>query len=218
MKIGILGSGTVGTTLGSGLIRLGHTVMIGTGHPQKEALRQWLFENSQGGQIGSFSAAAAFGDIILLCTAWSGTKRAIEAAGIWNFKKKIVVDTTNPLDGKGPDEAGRLNLVPGNSASDGEQIQAWLQEAHVVKTLNTISSPFMMAPHLKDGTPTMFIAGNDDLAKKAITDLLSHMGWQDVADIGNIEMSRCLEALYVLWYAYGFHTGAWQHAFRLLRK
>lgn len=218
MKVGILGSGVAGTTLGHGLIRLGHTVMIGTGHPQKDGLRQWLFENSQGGQVGSFSAAAAYGDIIILCTGWPGTKQAIEAAGIWNFKKKIILDVTNPLDGRGPDEAGRLQLAPGNNPSGGEQVQAWLQEAHVVKALNSTGSAFMIAPHFEDGPPTMFMAGNDDLAKRAIKDLLSQMGWQDVVDAGNIEMSRYLEGLYVIWYAYGFRTGNWRHAFRLLRK
>lgn len=218
MKIGILGSGVAGTTLGHGLIRLGHSVMIGTGNPQKDELKRWLFENSQGGQLGTFSAAAAYGDIIILCSSWTGIKKVIEAAGIWNFKKKVVVDATNPLDGRGPDEAGRLTLVPGNNPSGGEQVQAWLQEAHIVKALNSIGSPLMIAPHLEEGTPTMFIAGNDDLAKKAIADLLSQMGWQDVADIGNIEMSRHLESLYVIWYAYGFRAGTSRHAFRLLRK
>ncbi len=218
MKVGILGSGVVGTTLGHALIRLGHSVMIGTEHPQKEALRMWLLENGQAGQIGPFSAAAAYGDIIILCTSWPGTKKAIESAGIWNFKKKVVLDVTNPLDGKGPDEWGRLSLSPGNCASGGEQVQAWLQDAHVVKTLNSNGHQLMIGPQLKEGIPTMFMAGNDDLAKKAIADLLSQMGWQDVVDAGNIEMCRYLEGLYVLWYAYGVQTNSWQHAFRLLRK
>ena len=218
MKAGILGSGVVGTTLGHGLIRLGHTVMIGTEHPWKSELQQWLADHPERSGVGSFSEAAAFGDIIILCTSWPGAKNTIEAAGVWNFSKKIVLDVTNPLDGRGPDEAGRLSLSPGNNPSGGEQVQAWLPEAYVVKTLNSTGSLYMVSPGFEEGTPTMFMAGNDDLAKMAMTDLLTQLGWKDIADVGNIEMSRHLESLYVIWYAYGIRTGTWRHAFRLLKK
>ena len=139
-------------------------------------------------------------------------------AGIWNFKKKVVIDVTNPLDGKGPDKAGRLELALRNAASGGEQIQAWLQDAHVVKAFNSIGNPYMIMPRFKEGEPTMFVAGNDDLAKKAVEDLLRQAGWKDVVDTGEIEMSRHLESLAVIWCAYGFRTGTWNHAFRLLRE
>ncbi|MGX5819149.1 NADPH-dependent F420 reductase [Chitinophaga lutea] len=218
MKIGILGSGPVGLALGHGLVRLGHAIMLGTRDTQKPTLQTWLAESGPNGHLGSFAESAAFGEALFLCTGWTGTRKAIESAGLWNFRKKVVIDVTNPLDGKGPDAEGRLELAPGNSPSGGEQVQAWLQDAHVVKALNTVGNSLMVAPHLKEGIPTMFIAGNDTLAKKAVADLLSQMGWQDVVDIGAIEMSRCLEALCVLWCAYGFRTGSWGHAFRLLRE
>lgn len=218
MKVGILGSGEVGRTLGSGLIRLGYGVMIGTRDQRKEKLQQWMKENRPKAQLGSFAEAAAFGDFIFLCTNWSGTQAALEAAGVWNFRNKVVVDVTNPLDGKGPDHAGRLRLTTGSAASGGERVQRWLQDAHVVKALNSTGSTLMINPVFEEGPPTMFIAGNDELAKKAITDLLHHFGWKDVADTGGIEMSRHLESLYVIWSALGYRSGQWQHAFRLLRK
>ncbi len=76
----------------------------------------------------------------------------------------------------------------------------------------------MIAPSYREGTPAMFIAGNDDLAKLAVTDLLGQLGWKDVIDAGDIAMSRHLESLAVLWCAYGFRNGTWDHAFALLRK
>ena len=213
MKAGIIGAGMVGTTIGQGLVRLGHSVMIGTRRPKEE-----MMEKSPGSSIGTFAEAAAFGDVIFLCSNWMGTQSVIEQAGVWNFKKKIIIDVTNPLDGKGPDKAGRLGLAPGNNNSGGEQVQAWLPDAHVVKALNTVGNLLMINPQLQEGDPTMLIAGNDKLAKKAVSEILRQLGWKDITDIGNIEMSRYLEGLAVIWSAIAFREGSWKHAFRLLRK
>ncbi|UYQ95110.1 NAD(P)-binding domain-containing protein [Chitinophaga horti] len=218
MRVGILGSGVVGRTLASGLSRIGHHVMIGTRDIQKEELEAWLEQDREKHKLGSFKEASIFGDLIVLCTQWTGTKNVIEQAGIWNFKKKVVVDVTNPLDGKGPDDQGRVHFALHNNASAGEQVQAWLPDSHVVKALNCVGNIHMVQPQLEEGDPTMFIAGNDDLAKKAVADILQHLGWRDVADMGKIDMSRDIEALCVLWWAYGFRTGVWTHAFKLLKK
>lgn len=217
MKVGILGSGETGLTLGRGLVRAGYNVMIGTRNRYKEKLQQWIHENPHTAQLGTFAEAAAFGTLLFLCTRWTGTQAAIEMAGVWNFRKKVVVDTTNPLDGKGPDNTGRLHFSTGNACSGGERVQAWLQDAHVVKALNCTGQQLITDPHLEEGQPTMFIAGNDDLAKKAVSDLLHHLGWRDVVDTGGIGMSRHLESLFMIWWAVGFRTGKWHHAFRLLR-
>lgn len=218
MKVGILGSGEAGIALGRGLIRLGYNVMIGTRNTYKEKLQQWIRESGPKARLGTFAEATTYGDVVLLCTNWNGTQAAIEMAGIWNFSKKVVIDITNPLDGKGPDVAGRLHFAPGSLPSGGERVQAWLPGAHVVKALNSIGHQHMIAPQFQEEAPTMLIAGNDSLAKKAVEDILIKLGWQDVVDVGNIEMSAHLESLSVIWCAIGFRTGQWDHAFRLLRK
>ncbi|WP_291910666.1 NAD(P)-binding domain-containing protein [Chitinophaga sp. CB10] len=219
MKIGILGSGPVGLSLGKGLIHTGHHVTVGTRNPAREALQQWAKQQGDRAAIGTFRHAAEFGEMILICTSWTGTQKAIEAAGIWNFKGKIVVDVTNPVDGKGPDEFGRLTLMIGHKHSAGEQIQAWLPpDACVVKALSCIGHEHMLQPKFEEGTPTMFIAGNSAQAKQLVTDLLKQMGWDDVADVGRIEMSRNIEPLSVIWTAYGFLNNSRGHAFKLLKK
>ena len=68
MKIGILGSGAAGLALGSGLIRIGHAVMIGTRRPEQEKLQEWLHQHQKDGQLGTFAEAAAYGDVLILCT------------------------------------------------------------------------------------------------------------------------------------------------------
>ena len=58
MKVGVLGSGSVATTLASGFLKHGHEVMIGRRTPAK--LADWAAKNPKG-STGTFAAAAAFG-------------------------------------------------------------------------------------------------------------------------------------------------------------
>jgi hypothetical protein len=64
MKVGILGSGIVGQTLGSGFIKYGHQVKIGTSNPNK--LNDWIKSSGTNASVGSFADAARFGEIIVL--------------------------------------------------------------------------------------------------------------------------------------------------------
>ena len=96
MKVGIIGSGDVGKAIGRGLVTLGHEVTIGSRDPAK--LRDWAQKTSKNASAGSFAEAAAFGELIVLSTLWSGTENALKLAGHGNLRGKILIDTTNPLD------------------------------------------------------------------------------------------------------------------------
>jgi predicted dinucleotide-binding enzyme len=85
----------------------------------------------------------------------------------------------------------------------------------VVKCFNTVGNVLMYKPKLKGGPPTMFIAGNNEDAKKQTTELLTQFGWE-TSDIGGIESSRYLEAMCLAWVLHGIKTGSWGHAFKLL--
>jgi predicted dinucleotide-binding enzyme len=64
----------------------------------------------------------------------------------------------------------------------------------------------------------MFICGNDEEAKKIVTDnILTNFGWETI-DIGGIEGARLLEPLAMLWITYYFKTNNGNHAFKLLWK
>jgi predicted dinucleotide-binding enzyme len=214
MKIGILGSGNVAQTLGSGLLKLGHEVTLGTRDTSK--LSEWLKDNTiSKARAESFKDAAEFGEVIFLATFGLATATAIDMAGVDNFKDKIVVDVTNPLDfsdGAPP----KLASSPGNSL--GEQIQKQLPKAKVVKAFNSIGAHIMIDAKREEGTPNLLIAGNDNRAKKWVADLASQWGWSDTIDIGGIDNAYWLEAFAMLWILYGFKTNNWQHAFKLLKK
>ncbi len=213
MKIGIIGSGVVGKQLGIGLCRLGHEVKIGSREPAK--LSDWTKQAGKNASAGTNEEAAKFGELIVLATGWAGTENALNLAGRENFKGKIVMDVTNPLaHSKGGPPA--LDASPGNSG--GEKIQSWLPESKVVKAFNIISAYIMIAPPREEGDPDLFICGNDDEAKKKITEFAEQWGWKSIIDMGDISEAYWLEALAMLWIHFGFKNNVWSHAFKLLKK
>lgn len=84
-----------------------------------------------------------------------------------------------------------------------------------MKAFNTVNAGLMVDPRLPDGPHPLFIAGDDEPAKRTVTDILDDFGWEAL-DIGRIERSRELESLVILWVAIGQRRGAFDHAFTLV--
>ncbi|MCB1168770.1 MAG: NADPH-dependent F420 reductase [Leptospiraceae bacterium] len=210
MKIGILGSGTVGRSLAQGFQGKGYEVLIGTRDPEKEELKAW---KAAGGHIASPSETAQSADVAILATAWSGAKPVIDLAGKDAFSGKLLIDVTNPLEfgQSGPE------LSVGFSASAGETVQSWLPEARVVKCWNIITAAFMCDGSYEGGRLDMFIAGNDETAKKQVAGFLDEFQW-NCHDLGGIDQSRILEPFAMLWIRYGVKNQIWNHAFKMVRK
>jgi len=211
-KIGILGSGDVAQALGRGLVALGHEVKLGAREATNEKTNAWAKERGARASAGTFADAAAFGDIVFLCTLWSGTKNALDLAGP-SFDGKVVVDVTNPLDFS----TGAPRLAIGLTDSGGEQVQRWLPTAKVVKAFNTVGHAHMVNPDFPSGPPDMFLCGDDEAAKATVSGICKKLGW-GVVDAGGIDASRLTEPMCILWVAYGMRTQSFNHAFKLLRK
>ncbi len=214
MKVGILGSGEVGQALGDGFVSRGHEVKLGAREATNEKTTKWAAKHGVKGSAGTFRDAAAFGEMLVVATLWTGTESALRLAGIGNFKGKVVLDVTNPLLFE-PNQPPRLAL--GHTDSGGEQIQRWLPGARVVKVFNIVGNKHMVDPKFPGGPPTMFLCGNDPSARAAAADVCKAFGWETV-DLGGMEGARLLEPLCILWVQYGAATGTWNHAFKLLRK
>jgi hypothetical protein len=128
--------------------------------------------------------------------------------------KQIVIDVTNPLDfSKGMPP----RLAIGHTDSGGETIQRLLPDAKVVKAFKIVCDTHMYRPDFPGGPPTMFICGDDDTAKNTVRDILIALGW-DTIHIGDIEGSRLLEPLAILWIVHYFRTNNGNHVFKLLQK
>lgn len=213
MKIGVLGSGGVATTLASGFLKHGHEVMLGSRTPEK--LKEWAAAN-RSGKTGNFADAAVFAEVVVLAVKGSAAWEALRRAGEENLKNKVVIDACNPI-ADAPPTNGVLKFFTTLNESLMEQLQKHFADARMVKAFNSVGAPFMVNPEFKDGKPTMFICGNDEKAKKTVTEILDQFGW-DAADMGGAEAARAIEPLCMLWCIPGFLRNEWTHAFKLLRR
>jgi 8-hydroxy-5-deazaflavin:NADPH oxidoreductase len=187
--------------------------MIGSRDPDKPELREWLSDGGAGIGAGTFAQTAANGELLVLAVLGDAAEDAIAEAGPGNFSGKVVIDAMNPLDFSGGFPP-KLSICGEDSL--GERVQRALPGAMVVKAFNTIGNPYFVDPSFPDGRPTMLIAGDDEAAKRTVTDVLADFGWPDTVDIGGIEGSRELEAICIAWVKIGGARGAWDHGFKLL--
>lgn len=209
-KVGILGSGNVAQALGSGFLKHGYDVVVGTRDAGK--LADWQAKNP-GAKLGSFSEAAAHGELLVLAVKGGAALSALELAGAANLRGKTVLDATNPIADL-PPVNGVLQYTTSLSQSLMEQLQTAYPDAHFVKSFSCIGSAFMVNPAFTE-KPTMFICGNDAGAKAEASALLDQFGF-DVVDMGAVEAARAIEPLAILWCIPGFTKNQWAHGLRMV--
>jgi 8-hydroxy-5-deazaflavin:NADPH oxidoreductase len=184
VRIGVLGTGVVGTTIAGKLRELGHDVLIGSRTAGEDAV--------------PFADAAAHGELVFNCTNGNASLEALNAAGAENLVGKVLIDVANALDFS----QGRPPLV-GVSTGDsvGEQIQRAFPEANVVKALNTVNANMMVDPGVLPGEHDIFLCGDDEEAKGQVTELLQSFGWpaDRILDLGDITAARAQELYVALW-------------------
>jgi len=224
MKVGILGSGMVGQTIGAKLAERGADVMLGTRTPGQltdkrgmgAPLSEWLARVGQRGRVGTFAEAAAHGEIVINATSGDGSLEALTLAGAKHLDGKILIDVANPLDfSKGMPPF----LAVCNTDSLGEQIQRAFPNARVVKTLNTTNAYIMVDPgQVAGGEHDLFVSGNDADAKARVTELLKGwFGWKSVIDLGDITTARGTEMLLPIWLRLWGALGTPMFNFRIAR-
>lgn len=209
MKIGVIGSGTVGQTLAKGFSLAGHDVRIGSREGNKLA----EFSAATGLAEGTFADVAAFADVVILAVRGDVAEAVVkELAG--SLAGKPVLDTTNPISGSPKD--GILPYFTGANESLIERLQRAAPDAKLVKFFNSVGAGLMLQPKLAGGTPTMFTCGNDAGAKATATALSKELGW-NVEDVGTAAAGHPVEALCQIWCAPGFQRNDWAHAYAVLR-
>jgi 8-hydroxy-5-deazaflavin:NADPH oxidoreductase len=198
MKIGVLGTGTVGETIATRLAQLGHDVVMGSRTKNNERAVDWA-RGPGSRTTGTFADAAKHGDLVFNCTKGEYSLEALRAAGEKALAGKVLVDVSNPLDfsrGMPP------SLLISNTDSLGETIQRAFPRTKVVKALNTVNALLMVEPSRLPGDHDLFVCGNDEQAKQQVATLLSEgFGWKrsNIRDLGDISGARAAEQFLPLW-------------------
>lgn len=226
VKIGILGTGSVGQTFADKLSSLGHAVMVGTRDVAETMARDkpdmmgnapfsaWREQHPKVA-VGTFADAAAHGEIVFCALSGAGAATVAKSVAT-QLADKILVDISNPLDfSKGFPPF----LSVCNTDSLGEQIQREAPRAKVVKALNTVNCLVMVNPALvTSGEHTAFMSGNDAGAKAEVEKILREwFGWKDVVDLGDITTARGTEQLLPIWVRLYGALGTGTFGFKIVR-
>jgi 8-hydroxy-5-deazaflavin:NADPH oxidoreductase len=197
MKIGVLGTGIVGSVIADKLVSLGHDVMMGGREAHNEKGQAWASKHPQNAHYGTFAQAATFGELLFACVLGTKTLEALEMAGDANLNGKTLIDLGNELDFS----TGKPHIFASWDNCLAERIQNRFPKTNVVKSLNTMNCYVMVNPSLVQGEHAVFMSGNNLEAKTQTRNLLKSFGWTDhmIVDLGGIETARGVEMLMGLW-------------------
>jgi len=209
MKIGIIGTGNMGTGFCKCLSKTSHQVFIGSRDPEKAKKMAKSFGKNFNG--GSIKKAGELGDVVILAVPWHSIKDVLAQTG--DLTGKTVVDITNPLT---QDFTG---LDVGFTTSAAEEIAKLVPKAKVVKAFNTIFADILKGSlKFKEGPANVFICGDDQKAKLNVSELSKDIGF-DPVDVGPLNRARFVEPLGMLNIICGYHQKMGTNiAFRLIRK
>ena len=183
MKIGIVGSGSVGGTLGGVWAKAGHQVMFSSRNIEHDrALAAKLGPNAR---AGTPREAAAFGEVLMVSVPY----RALPELGKTLadlIKGKIVIDTCNPFVSRDGEIATWARQKGAGLAS-----AELLPGARIVRAFNAIGAARMGAAHERPERIGMPIAGDDAQAVAAASRLIRDIGYEPVL-IGGLAMGKHL--------------------------
>jgi 8-hydroxy-5-deazaflavin:NADPH oxidoreductase len=182
MKLAILGTGHVATTLGTAWSK-DHEVTLGSRNPGPPKTADFA--------VKSLTDAITEADIVVNAILGSVAVEVITSVDPAVFAGKTLVDVANAT-------TASFDLVYPNS-SLAEQLQAALPEARVVKTLNSAAITLGANPK-RIGPSSVFLSGNSAEAKSQTAALLRDLGWSedDIVDLGGIETARGPEHYLIL--------------------
>ena len=185
MRIAILGTGTAGTTLATGLVGAGHDVVFGSRTPEAKT--------DLPAPAATIADAIDGADLIV-----SALPGAAALAALTELKEllagHILLDLGNAV-------TPQFDLVYPN-ASLGAALQAALPQTKVVKSINTLAISTLIAPEALSAPTQLFLSGDDADAKALVAEVLVSLGWpsEQQLDLGGIETSRGPEHWFLLFF------------------
>lgn len=191
MRIGILGSGLMGSKLGTIFARAGHEVVFSYSHSEKK-LRKLARDAGKNARAGTPADAARDADAVLLAVHWSRVDDVLEQAG--DLTRKVIVTCSLPMN------ADDTDLVIAHASSGAEELAKQIPKAHVVSAFGTVPSEVLFSVFEKrrrKNRPSLIYLGDDSEAKKVAMTLISDVGFEPV-DAGPLRIARYSEPFSLL--------------------
>jgi predicted dinucleotide-binding enzyme len=180
MKIGIIGSGQIGGTLAKLFAGHGHEVAIANSRGP-ESLSELVAEAGDGARAATVEDAARFADLVVVALPVHAYSDLPKQA----FQGKVVVDTGNYYEARD----GRIDELEKDETTSTELLGGALPESRPVKAFNTMYFQTLAAEgrpgSLRERRLALFLAGDDQEAKRVVADLIEELGFAAV-DSGSL--------------------------------
>jgi hypothetical protein len=183
MKIGIVGSGRVGSAIGATWVRVGHEVMLSSRNLEHD--KSLAARLGGGARAGTPREAAAFGEVVMVSVPYGALPSVGKDLGDL-LKGKVVIDTCNPFPGRDGKIAEWAREKGAGLAS-----AELLPGARLVRAFNAIGSARMGSAYQEPGRVGMPIAGDDAQAVAVASRLIREIGYEPVL-IGGLAKGRYL--------------------------
>ena len=183
LKIGIIGSGNVGSALGAVWVKAGHDVMFSSRHLEHDqSLAARLGDSAR---AGTPREAAAFSDVLIVSVPY-GSLPDVGKDVADLIKGKVVIDTCNPFPQRDGEIANWAREKGAGLAS-----AELLPGARIVRAFNAIGAASMGSAYQEPGRIGMPIAGDDSQAVEVASRLIREIGYEPVL-IGGLAMGKHL--------------------------
>jgi predicted dinucleotide-binding enzyme len=179
--IGFIGSGNIGSTVARLAIAAGYDVIMSNSRGP-ETLADLVSDLGPQATAGTTADAAA-ADLVVV-TIPLGRLASVPAA---ELAGRVVIDTMNYYPGRD----GEIPELAAGDMTSSELVQQHLADSQVVKAFNNIFFQHLAALARPAGAAdrsALPIAGNDEAAKRQVTEFLDRIGY-DVADLGPLAES-----------------------------
>ncbi len=191
MKIGILGSGLMGSKLGTIWARAGHDVVFSYARDEHK-LQHLARDAGHGARAGTPREAAQHAGAVLIAVNWPRLDDVLDQAG--DLAGKVVVTCSIPMD------ADNTRLVVAHTSSGAEALANKLPKSHVVAAFGTVPSECFFGVHAardKAHRPSLIYYGDDARAKHVAVELISDVGFEPI-DLGPLRIGRLAEPFALL--------------------
>jgi predicted dinucleotide-binding enzyme len=191
MRIGILGSGLMGGTLGTIFARAGHRVVFSYSRSEKK-LQRLAKSAGRHALAGTPREAAQGADALLLAVHWSRLDDVFEQAG--DLSGKVIVSCTLPMN------EDNTALEVAHTSSGAEELARRIPAARVVGAFGTVPSEVLFdvfERRRRRERPSLLYYGDDRRAKKVAGTLIADVGF-DPVDAGPLRIARYAEPFTLL--------------------
>jgi hypothetical protein len=183
MKIGIIGSGHVGSALGEVWAKAGNEVMFSSRNLDND--KKLAAAVGANARAGTPLEAATFGQVLLFAVPYSAFPELIKSLGN-SYSGKVVINASNPFPQRDGEIANDAR-AKGAGLFDAQLLPG----AHVVRAFNAVGAARMASAHEDSGKIGMPIAGDDKRAIEVVSQLVREIGFEPVV-VGGLDMGKYL--------------------------